>query len=106
MMSTPMMTDAPLGIGGWIMLVLGIIVLVHGLVLITPAADRLGRRSGPLMVIWAVVMLLNQGLSAAMSGWTSMMAGMGWDAGMLAIAVLMLISGLIMSRRGPSSSGM
>lgn len=30
MMSTPMMTDAALGIGGWIMLGLGIVVLVHG----------------------------------------------------------------------------
>lgn len=60
MMSTPMMTDAALGIGGWIMLGLGIIVLAHGSVLLTPAADRLGQRSGPLMVLWAVPAGLRQ----------------------------------------------
>ena len=108
MMSTPMMTDTALAIGGWIMLGLGIIVLVHGIGLLTPAADRLGRRSGPLMVLWAIIMLLNQGVSALISGWgmpgsrmggSAMATGMGWDAGMVAIAVLMLASGLIMSRR-------
>ncbi len=105
-----MMTDA-LGIGGWIMAGLGIIVLAHGSILLTPAADRLGRHSGPLMVLWAVVMLLNQALSALVSGWGmsdsgmgggAMMTGMGWDAGMVAIAVLMLASGLIMSRQARS----
>ena len=115
MMSTPMMTATALGIGGWIMLGLGVVVLVHGIVLLTPLADRLGRRSGPLMVLWAVVMLLNQGLSAVVSGWgmpgspmdgNSMMADMGWDAGMVAIAVLMLASGLIMTRRASPDTGM
>lgn len=115
MMSTPMMTDMALGIGGWIMLGLGIIVLVHGSVLLTPAADRLGRRSGPLMVLWAIIMLLNQGLSGALTGWgtsgsrmggSAMTTGMGWDAGMVAIAVLMLASGFIMSRHAPSDTGM
>jgi len=115
MMSVPMMTAAALGIGGWVMLLLGIVVLVHGIVLLTSLADRLGRRSGPLMVLWAVVMLLNQALSAAVAGWgmpgsrmngSSMMAGVGWDTGMVAIAVLMLASGLIMSSRASSDTGM
>ena len=115
MMSSPMMTDAGLAAGGWVMLVLGIIVLLHGIGLLTPVADRIGRRSGPLMVVWAVVMLLNQGLSAAVTGWGmsgsrmasgSMMADAGWDPGMIAIAVLMLASGLIMSRHASSKSGM
>jgi len=115
MMSTPMMTDAAPGIGGWIMLGLGIVVLVHGIVLLTSLAGRLGRRSGPLMLIWAIVMLLNQALSSAVSGWgmpdsrmsgSPMSTGMGWDAGMVAIAALMLASGLIMSRHAPSDVGM
>lgn len=94
--------DASLGIGGWVMLVLGIVVLLHGIGLVTPLADSIGPVSGPLMVLWAVVMLLNQGLSSAMSGWMAdepMMASpMEADAGMIAVAVLMLASGLIMSR--------
>lgn len=114
-MSMPMMAGGGLGIGGWIMLLLGIIVLAHGGLLLTPAADRLGNRSGPLMVLWAVIMLLNQGLSVTMRGWGmsesqmgggSMSAGMAWDAGMVAIAVLMLASGLIMSRPAPPDSRM
>lgn len=115
MMSAPMMPGAALGIGGWIMLVLGIIVLVHGFAFLTPAADSIGRRSGPLMVLWALTMLLNQGLSAAIAGWGmsgsqmiggSMRPGASWDPGMVAIAVLMLVSGLIMSRHASSASGM
>ena len=115
LMSQPMMTDAGLGIGGWIMLGLGIVVLVNGIVLLTSLAGRLGRRSGQLMVLWAVVMLLNQGLSGAVTGWgmpgsrmggSPMTTGMGWHAGMVAIAALMLASGLIMSRHASSDMGM
>ncbi len=67
------------------------------------------------MVLWAVIMLLNRGVSALISGWgmpgsrmgdSAMATGMGWDAGMVAIAVLMLASGLIMSRHAPSDTGM
>ncbi|WP_207592814.1 hypothetical protein [Halomontanus rarus] len=89
----------------WLMGVLGVVVLVHGAVLLTDYADRLGSVSGPLMIGYAVVMLLNQTLLGAglmddgsamgMSGAT---AGMGWDVGMVALAVLMLVSGLIMAR--------
>ena len=96
---------------GWIMSVLGVVVLVHGAVLLTDYADRLGTASGPLMIVYSVVMLLNQGLlgtgmmddgsgmgtSSGMGG-STMTAGMGWDAGMVALAMLMLVSGLIMTR--------
>lgn len=94
--AAPMMTDvtATLGIGGWIMLAIGVIVLVHGVLLLTPAADQMGRISGPLMILWAAIMLLDQWLL----GMTSSMMGMGADAGMIAVAVLMLASGLIMIR--------
>jgi hypothetical protein len=117
MMQAPMMTDvsATLGVGGWIMLAVGIVVLVHGIILPTPAVGVLGRRSGPLMVLWAAIMLLDQGLFAAVPGWgmteargdmdSPMTSGMGWDAGMVAIAVLMLVSGLIMSSHGSSDGG-
>jgi hypothetical protein len=98
MVERPMMMDGSgVGLGGWIMLGVGIIVLVHGIVLLAPAATRLGGVSGPLMVIWALVMLANQGVLAVVPGWGMMRTGMGWDAGMVAIAVLMLASGLIMS---------
>lgn len=95
---TPMMSemDAGVGLGTWIMLAVGIVVLVHGVVLLTPLAMRLRRSSGPAMVLWALIMLVNQGLLAAMPGWG--MGGMGANAGMVAIAALMLASGLIMSR--------
>ncbi|MGH2385323.1 MAG: hypothetical protein ACRDGB_09785, partial [Candidatus Limnocylindria bacterium] len=77
-----------------IMLVVGVVVLLHGIVLLTPAAERLGRASGPLMVLWAVIMLGNQALAAITSP-SSMMGTVSWDGGMVAIAVLMLAGALI-----------
>lgn len=110
-------TGVSMTTGGWFMLGLGAIVFAHGIVLLTPAASRLGRASGPLMIGYSALMLLNQLRLAA--GWmadseagggmgtmdgsmnsmesTSEMAAMGADAGMVAIAVLMLASGLIMT---------
>lgn len=85
---------------GSIMLVVGVTVLAHGIVLLTPAAERLGRASGPLMVLWAALMLGNQLLLGTMATGSPMRGGMmAWDGGMVAIAILMLASGLIMSRR-------
>jgi hypothetical protein len=84
---------------GSIMIGVGIVVLLHGMVLLSPAAERLGRASGPLMVLWAAIMLGNQALAALTSS-GSMMGAMSWDGGMVAIAALMLASGLIMIRRG------
>jgi hypothetical protein len=95
---------------GWLMGLLGVVVIVHGAVLLTPFADRFGAASGPLMIAYSVVMLLNQallgtgmmddgsgmGMSGGMGG-SAMTAGMGWDAGMVALAVLMLVSGVIMT---------
>ena len=106
--------------GGWFMLALGAVVLVHGVVLLTPAATRLGTASGPLMLGYAALMLLNQlrlaadwttmgtgGTGGAGMGGTGMdgmgstavTAAMGADAGMVAIALLMLASGLVMTVR-------
>ena len=103
------------------MAVLGVVVVVHGVVLLTPAADRLGSASGPLMIGYALLMLLNQALVGAtgsmnwgmgggmgMQGGGGMMgsgmtAGMAWDLGMVALAVLMLVSGVIMTNRSDSS---
>jgi len=59
------------------------------------------------MVAYALVMLLNQALlgtgimddgSGMGMGGSAMTAGMGWDAGMVALAVLMFVSGLVMHR--------
>lgn len=122
-------SGAQMSTGAWFMLTLGVVVIAHGVVLSTPAADRLGAASGPLMLGYAGLMLLNQ-LRLSMS-WTvagmggggmdgmgsssmrmdgmapaSEMAMMGADAGMVAIAVIMLASGLIMTvRRGMMATG-
>lgn len=102
---------------GWLMALLGVVVVVHGAVLLTDYADRLGDASGPLMIVYAVVMLLNQallgmgmmddgsgmGANGGMGG-SGVTAGMGWDAGMVALAVLMLVSGVIMTRGGTTGT--
>lgn len=110
-MSSRMVTSS------WLMGVLGAIVLVHGAVLLTEYADRPGTASGPLMIGYSVVMLLNQallgtgmmndptgmGMGESMGG-SNVTAGMGWDAGMVALALLMLISGVIMTRNHSSNN--
>ena len=83
--------------GDSVMLIIGVIVLVHGVALLAPLADRFGRASGALMLVWAAVMLANQALAATGTS-APMMDGAAWDGGMVAIAVLMLASGLIMLR--------
>ncbi|AUX10833.1 hypothetical protein AArcSl_3227 [Halalkaliarchaeum desulfuricum] len=105
----------------WLMLILGAVVLVHGAVLLTTYADRLGDASGPLMIAYALVMFVNQallgagvmdtgggmgadgmstadGMATTGMGGSGITAGMGWDAGMVALALLMLASGVIMTR--------
>lgn len=106
----------------WFMAVLGVVVLVHGAVLLTDFADRLGGASGPLMIAYAAAMLLNQallgtgmmddgssgmngGMGGSGMGGSSMTAGMGWDAGMVALAALMLVSGILMTRDRDSMAG-
>ncbi|MFB6155810.1 MAG: hypothetical protein ABEJ22_07935 [Haloferacaceae archaeon] len=94
----------------------GVVALVHGVVLLTPTAARLGNASGPLMVGYAAVMLLLQAWAATgmrmsgmdgggMDGGMDGTGGMGdvsgtmamhWDAGMVALALLMLASGVLM----------
>ena len=112
---------------GLLMALLGVVVIVHGVVLLTPYVDRLGNASGPLMIGYSLVMLLNQalvgvtgnanwgmgsgmgsGMDGGMTGGmgSTMTAGMGWDLGMVGLAVLMLISGVIMTNRSGSETGM
>ncbi len=80
-----------------VMLVLGLVVLVHGIALLTPLADGFARVSGPLMLVWSGLMLGNQALAATADSRPMMSEGSG-DGGMVAIALLMLVSGLIMIR--------
>jgi hypothetical protein len=63
---------------GWLMLLLGLVVVVHGVVLLTPYADRLGAASGPLMIGYSLLMLLNQALvgTTGSANW-GMGGGMG-----------------------------
>lgn len=99
----------------WLMLLLGVIVLLHGVVLVTPLAATIGSASGPLMIVYAALMLVNQvwmasrsdsGSVGGMDGGMGGMDGaamMGPDAGMIAIAVLMFASGVIMTLRSHDS---
>jgi hypothetical protein len=89
----------------WLMLAVGLVVIVHGIVLVTPYAAAIADVSGLLMITYAAVMLLTQVWMTTMddSGMGGMDAvnSMGSDAGMVAIAILMLASGIIMhTRRG------
>ena len=93
----PMVDGVAMTAADWVMLTVGLVVLVHGIVLLTPAAMALRPLSGPLMLVWALVMLANQGL--VMVRTEHMMGGMDVDPGMIALAVLMLASGLIMIAR-------
>jgi hypothetical protein len=118
-------TEAGMGMAttatGWVMALLGIVVIGHGIVLLTPLAARLGNASGPLMIGYSVLMVLNQvlqgtallggvGTTSGMTGASmgdstmggTMTAGMGWDAGMVALAVLMFVSGVLMTRTDTS----
>lgn len=110
---------------GWLMLLLGTVVVVHGVVLLTPYSSYLGAASGPLMIGYSLLMLLNQtlvgttgsmnwgmgggmGMGSGMNGGTgsTMTAGMAWDLGMVALAVLMLVSGIIMTNANDDGYGM
>lgn len=115
-------TATRMGTGGWLMAALGVVVLVHGTVLLTDAADRLGDTSGPLMIGYSVLMLLNQtlygtgmmgssGMGSGMDGgmgggMNGTVSGMGWDAGMVVLALLMLFSGVVMVRDDGTDGGM
>ncbi len=66
----------------WGMLALGLLVLVHGIVLVSPAASALGTASGPLMIGYAVLMLLNQAWMASGAGMETGMSEM--NDGMMA----------------------
>lgn len=92
----------------WVMLLLGAIVLVHGIVLFA-STTALAGASGPLMVGYSVLMLGNQlwmatstpmgtGMNGSMGMTGTGIAG-GYDLGMVAIAIIMLASGIIMMRR-------
>lgn len=89
----------------WLMLVLGAIVVIHGVLLLTQFVARLGSLSGPLMVGYALFMLGHQALLALElvgteggAGMEPVRSTMAFDGGMVALAALMLISGVLMVR--------
>jgi hypothetical protein len=119
-------SETRMGTSGWLMAVLGVVVLVHGALLVTDYADRIGDASGPLMIAYSALMLLNQallatgtigsmgggmgsgmdgGMGGGMDGSMNTVSGMAWDPGMVAIALLMLASGVIMARDGDAMDG-
>jgi hypothetical protein len=106
------------GTSGVIKALVGVIVIIHGAILLTEYANRLGSASRPLMILYAGVMLSNEALlgtgmidgpnNMRMEG-SAITTGMGWDAGMVALAVLMLESGVFMSggrQEGDGTTGM
>lgn len=109
----------------WLMLLLGLVVVVHGALLLAPSVPLADATSGGLMLAYAVVMLANQaalatgllggmtgdgmggvdgsmdgggGAMGSMGGDATMTAAMPWDLGMVVLASLMLASGAIMLR--------
>jgi hypothetical protein len=108
-------TASRMGGFAWFMLIVGVVVLAHGVILLTSLAERLGRASGPLMIGYAVLMLANQALLATRPAGSGMGNGMGtsngmgmgsgmgqamaWSPGMAAVAAIMLASGVIMTVR-------
>lgn len=83
----------------WVMLALGLVVTIHGVLLLTPFAANIVTVSGALMMTYAVGMLaiqwwIDMGQSDMMMG-----ESMSADPGMIAIAILMLFSGILMERR-------
>jgi len=82
----------------WVMLLVGAVVIAHGFVLVLAEPGRLGSASGPLMMGYAVVMLgVQWGQGAGMGGGMGATSGgAGTDPGMVALAVLMFVSGVLM----------
>lgn len=70
---------------------IGLAALAHGILLFTAHADRIDRYNGPLMVAYAAGMLL-----VSSTAWMQPMREM---TGMVPLALLMLVSGLIMMDR-------
>ncbi len=97
-------TSATMNTSMWLMLVLGLIVFIHGVLIMTRFASRLGRGNGVAMIIYSVLMLANQvwmetrETPIGMNG-GEMAESTSWDPWMTVIAVLMLASGLIMTVR-------
>lgn len=95
----------------WFMLVLGGVVLGHGIALFGRFSRSLDAASGVLMIVYSVLMLLGQGWMGAMNGGPMMGGTMGgpmvhdgmgwstmpWDPGMTALALVMLGSGIVMT---------
>lgn len=107
---------AGMGTGDWFSLILGVVVLAHGVALVGRLSSGLDAASGVLMIVYAVLMVLAQGWAVTMGGrgmsggamGGQMMGTMGWstmawDPGMTAIAIVMLGSGLIMTVTGDDS---
>jgi|GEM_PF-1354612 uncharacterized membrane protein HdeD (DUF308 family) len=72
---------------------LGIVVILHGILLLFPSKkiNLSSQDSGFLMVLYGLLMLSDQLFSQLTS---SMM--IGWDAGMISLSLLMLVSGRLM----------
>lgn len=93
---------ADLSTAAWAMILLGAVVLAHGVAMFTQLADRRETAHGPSMVVYAVLLVLSQGwismggAGSAGDGSDGGAAFLGWDPGVVALAVLLLVSGIIM----------
>lgn len=92
--------DAPaMTLSIWVMIILGLIVILHGIILLTVYAADIESVSGPLMIGYAILMLLLQWWMEMDNPGMMMEEAMAADPGMIALAILMLFSGLVMARR-------
>jgi hypothetical protein len=64
----------------------GLIIVIHGVLLFTDFDAKFAKYSGPLMILYAFLMILDQAVSPAA----------GFGAGMIAFALLMVFTGMMM----------
>lgn len=100
----------------WVVALAGAVTALHGVALLTPIAGHLGGASGPLMLLYALVMLGNQivvWMTTSLLAEGAMRAYevgpepalTGVDEGMVALTLLMLVSGVITTVRGDGNAG-
>jgi hypothetical protein len=109
-------TTGQMTAAAWVVALAGAVATLHGLALLTPIAGHLGSASGPLMLLYALVMLGNQVLvwmTTSLLAESAMRvhdigpepALTGVDEGLVALTLLMFASGLITTVRGGGTGG-
>jgi hypothetical protein len=102
-------TTGRMTLAAWVVALAGGVAVLHGLTLLTSLAGHLGDASGPLMLLYAMVLLGNQIIvwmttpllaTGRVQDLGPEPALMGVDEGMVVLTLLMFASGLITTMRG------